>query len=284
MTEEQMLSAEDAQKAWDEEALKSTDPEAVSAPEPEPEPIPEPEPEPEADPLAGVSPVLLARLDELQKSNEELRHHVRAAEGRVAAWQREKEQQKQVVTPTNADMEKATSDPEKWTQLKEDFPEWAEAMEEYVASKLGRASSNANPDQINQLIEERTSQIRNEALEAIEFAKLETRHDDWKTVVSSPEFDTWIKTQPVDVFNLINSPKAVDAIKVMDLYKSANRKTPTLTTIEDIKNQRRATLSNAVSTKPGASRPSKTIDNMTPEELWNYEARQRDKRRSSQGF
>lgn len=290
MADEQMLSAEEAQKVWDEEAKALTADPETPAPEPEPQPRPEPEPEPEpeppADPYAGLPDAVkakLAEIDELKKANEDLRHHVKTTEGRVAAWQREREQQKQqaaVSTPTASEMSKAAGDSEKWKQLKQDFPEWAEAMEEYVSAKVGSGYSSAPTDQLTQLIEERTAQIRADSQEALEYAKLEIRHENWKEDVNSPDFASWLNTQPVTVYNLIESPKAADAIKVLDLYRAA-KKAPTS---GEIKNQRRMTLESAVSTKPGVSRPSKTLETMTPEELWKYEARQLEKRKEQRGF
>jgi len=286
VSEQQILSTEEVQKMWDEEAKgvmgDLEDPALSATPEPEPEPQIEPAP---TDPFQGLPPELLAKIDDLQKANEDLKNHVRAAEGRVAAWQREREEQKrlsQVAAPTQNELAKATANPEKWDQLKQDFPEWAEAMEEYVGSKVGQTSQGVSEEQLNRLIEDRTDRIRTEAMEAIEYAKLETKHSDWRETINSDEFVKWIGTQPVNVYNLIDSPKAADAVKVIDLFKAV--KTPTTTTVAEIKNQRKATLSNAVVTKPGESSKSKTLDAMTPEELWNYEARQLAKKKAQQGL
>ena len=284
MSEQQILSTEEVQKMWDEEAKgvmeDLEDPALLATPEPEPQIEPAP-----TDPFQGLPPELLAKIDDLQKANEDLKNHVRAAEGRVAAWQREREEQKrlsQVAAPTQNELAKATANPEKWDQLKQDFPEWAEAMEEYVGSKVGQTSQGVSEEQLNRLIEDRTDRIRTEAMEAIEYAKLETKHSDWRETINSDEFVKWIGTQPVNVYNLIDSPKAADAVKVIDLFKAV--KAPATTTVAEIKNQRKATLSNAVVTKPGESSKSKTLDTMTPEELWNYEARQLAKKKAQQGL
>ena len=100
-------------------------------------------PEPEADPLAGLSDVVrakLAQIDQLAEANTLLQQHVKSAEGRVAAMQREFQAARQVApqeAPSQGQIVSAAKNPEKWDALKEDFPEWAGAMEEYVASKLG---------------------------------------------------------------------------------------------------------------------------------------------------
>ena len=277
MADNDLLSAEDAQKVWDEEA-NSTDPVA-----PAPEPQPEPQPETPADPFEGLPQAVrskLAEIDELKRANEDLRHHVKTTEGRVAAWQREREQMKQqaaVSTPTAGEVTKAASDSEKWKELKQDFPEWAEAMEEYVSAKVGSSAQGVPTDQLNQLLEERTTQMRAENQEALEYAKLEMRHPEWKDEVNNEKFIAWANSQPQNVYSLLNSPKASDAIKMLDLYGAA-KKAPS------VQNQRKATLESALSTKPGVSRPSKTVESMTQEELWKYEARQLEKRKEQRGF
>ena len=150
VSEQQSLSTEDVQKMWDEEAIAMV--EDPVDPTPEPEPEPEPAPKLESDPFRDLPPELLARIDSLHKANEDLKNHVRAAEGRVAAWQREREEQK-LAAPTQNELVKATANPEKWEQLKQDFPEWAEAMEEYVSAKVGSSAQGVPTDQLNQLLE-----------------------------------------------------------------------------------------------------------------------------------
>ena len=95
----------------------------------------------------------LLKIDELEKSNQQLIHHVKTAEGRVAAMQREAEIAKRVKeevakkdSPTQTEITTASKNPEKWDKLKEDFPEWAEAMEEYVSSKLGGTHNHNSLD------------------------------------------------------------------------------------------------------------------------------------------
>jgi len=104
---EQQLSEEETQKLWNEEAAKleagdntpafeaqGTVP--VDPPQEDPQPqAAAPDQGQEADPLAGLpEPVkqALARITELETANSQLLHHVKTAEGRVAAMQREFQQ------------------------------------------------------------------------------------------------------------------------------------------------------------------------------------------------
>jgi len=163
--EENQLSSEEAQNLWDEEASKlaadgdtSASEPLAAAPETPQEPEPEQaqiEPEQPEDPLAGLSPAVrakLAQIDELAQANAQLLHHVKTTEGRVAAMQREAQQARQVATqdaPTQTAIASAAKNPEKWEQLKQDFPEWAGAVEEYVASTMGdQQQQKLTPEQV----------------------------------------------------------------------------------------------------------------------------------------
>ena len=54
---------------------------------------------------------------------------------------------------------------------------------------------------------------------ASELTALETRHPDWMLVRNSPEFDSWLTTQPPAVRPMVNSKKAEECIYVLDRYK-----------------------------------------------------------------
>ena len=140
-------------------------------------PIPEPEPEsvePE-DPLAGLSDTVrakLAQIDELAQANAQLLHHVKTTEGRVATMQRDAELARRQVAdaPSQKQIVTATANPEKWDQLKEDFPEWAGAMEEYVTAKMAGVSqqSNLTPEQVAGYVQQQVSESRQEMAREIE--------------------------------------------------------------------------------------------------------------------
>ena len=138
----------------------------------------------------------------LAQANAQLLHHVKTAEGRVAAMQREFQQAKtaqQSVAPQDAPSQgqiaTAAKNPEKWEQLKSDFPEWAGAMEEYVASKLGGIAKQQNAgltsQQVEALVAERVNQTKAEVARQLEEARIEGKHDDWRSTVNTPEFAAW---------------------------------------------------------------------------------------------
>ncbi len=300
--EENQLSPEEAQQLWDEEASKldaddqSANQSMATAPEDsllEDEPIvkeAESDVEPE-DPLAGLSDVVrakLAQIDELATANAQLLHHVKTAEGRVAAMQREFQQarvaQQQVApqeAPSQGQIVNAAKNPEKWEQLKEDFPEWAGAMEEYVASKLGSVQSQQglDPQQVAAFVQQQVDQTKAEMRQAIEEARVDGKYENWKDTVNTLEFTQWFTVQSPETRALANSDSARDAIRMLDLFHETKKRSAS-----DIKQERGQRLAAAATTRPGQTPPPKTLDDMSPEELWNYEAAKREKTRAQRGF
>ena len=235
--EENQLTSEEAQNLWNEEASKLTagddslaaDPIATAPETPQAEL--QLEPEQEEDPYAGLSPTLrakLAQIDELAQANAQLLHHVKTTEGRVAAMQREAQQARQAATqvapqdsPSQTAIASAAKNPEKWDQLKQDFPEWAGAMEEYVAAKIGTQQAGLTPEQVSQLVQQQVSQTKAEMMANIEEARIEGKYEDWKTTVNTPEFAAWFAVQSFDVKALAESPQSKDAIKMLDMFSES---------------------------------------------------------------
>jgi len=56
--------------------------------------------------------------------------------------------------------------------------------------------------------------------EAIQSDLVERAHPGWKQTVTSPQFAAWLQGQPNEIKKLGESPWAVDAIKMIDLYKA----------------------------------------------------------------
>jgi hypothetical protein len=305
--DENQLSSEEAQNLWDQEAAKLTasdDPLAdnslATAPEtpqieaqddlelqnPDPQ-----KPEQEEDPYAGLSPAIraqLARIDELAQANAQLLHHVKTTEGRVAAMQREAQQARQAATqvapqdaPTQVAIVSAAKNPEKWEQLKQDFPEWAGAMEEYVASKVGgaQAQNGLTPEQVSNYVQQQALQTRAEMGRLLEEARIEGKYEDWRDTINTTEFAQWFTVQNPETQALANSTAAKDAIKMLDLFSAAKT-----VSASEIKQERGARLAAAATTRPGVTPPRKTLGDMTPSELWNYEAKKRERELAERGY
>lgn len=295
--EENQLSQEEAQKLWNEEANKldagdQTPAFEIQASVPDTPPQENPEPiataqEQVADPLAGLPAevkIALGKITQLEQQNAQLLHHVKTAEGRVAAIQREFQQGRQAATsvdaaPSQGQMAAAAKNPEKWEQLKQDFPEWAGAMEEYVGSKLDGMQSGVQADQVMQYVQQQLAVERENMRTAIEEARVEGRYENWRDTVNTPEFAQWFAIQSPEVKALADSSAAKDAIKMLDMFHKLSAKSTS-----EIKQEREARLAAAATTRPGQTPPPKTLDDMSPEELWNYEAKKREEQLAKRGY
>ena len=294
--EENQLSSEEAQNLWNEEASKlnadddtsasellATAPETPQDFEPEQAQV---EPEQPEDPLAGLSPTVrakLAQIDELAQANAQLLHHVKTTEGRVAAMQREAQQARQAAmqeAPTQTAIVSAAKNPEKWEQLKQDFPEWAGAMEEYVASKMGdQQQQNLTPEQVTNYVQQQVAQTRAEMGRLMEEARIEGKYENWRDTVNTTEFAQWFTVQSPETRALADSSAARDAIKMLDLFNTSKSVSAT-----EIKQERGARLAAAATTRTGQTPPPKTLGDMSPAELWNYEAKKRERELKDRGY
>ena len=306
------LSQEEAQKLWNEEAAKLEAGEPTpalesqgTAPVDPPQDIVDPEAaaaqaaaqgqnqaqdqqgQPAADPLANLpEPVkqALAKITELEQANAQLLHHVKTAEGRVAAMQREFQQSRQAASavndaPSQGAIAAAAKNPEKWEQLKQDFPEWASAMEEYVGSRLSGVQGGVQATQVVDYVQQQLATERANLQAAIEEAKVEGKYENWQATVNSPDFAQWFAIQPADVKALADSKSGRDAIKMLDMFHTVKAKPAS-----EIRQERGARLAAAATTRPGQTPPPRTLDDMSPEELWNYEAKKREEQKARQGY
>ena len=289
---------------WDEEAKK------LDAGEPSPaleeqadaplgeDPAPQleatPEPEPQAqpeDPLAGVPEAVkakLAQIDQLAATNAQLLQHIKTAEGRVAAMQREFQQARaaqQSVAPQSApsqgQLAAAAKSVEKWEQLKQDFPEWAGAMEEKLAAELSRFQPPPGlaPERVQEMVQQQVDQARSEMARTIEEVRVDAKYENWRETINTPDFMQWFVIQTPELKALADSTASRDAIRLLDLYHQARSRPAS-----EIRQERGARLAAAATTRPGQTPPPRTLDDMSPAELWQFEAQQREKERARRGF
>ncbi len=245
------------------------------------------------DPFDALPPEVRARLAQLDTLAAQvaelpkLAQSVKTAEGRVAAMQRELDVARNAAkavreAPTQAQISAASADTTKWAKLQDDFPEWAEATEQYVKAQLAgltpQQAQAFDPAEVDARIEQRLEAERKSMAALVEEAKVEGKYPDWKDTVNGDEFKTWYAAQPADIQALANSPAGRDAIKLIDRFESAKA-----APAEQVVAERKSKLAAAVTTKPGSpgARTTKSVDDMTPQELWDYEARKAQKRKTN---
>jgi hypothetical protein len=282
-----MENAQDQQKIWDEVAAEKGNAPAVR-PQIDPSPV-------VAEPVIAATeepkaPTTEDQLREALARVEKLEGRTRNVEGHIGGLTRNQNEIRSTLqaaqaaaavtkdAPTTGQIKEAIADPEKWSALKTDFPEWADATAEYVDARLAQVKAGPDIAAIEKIVAERvkgeTDAVRREIIDT----SLDAVFPGWKGEVQSDAFKAWIALQPDTTKKLTASDSVGDAARLLKLYESAKQASPTTQILE----QRKQKLAAAV-TAPKGVRPSavKSPDDMTPQELWAYEARQREKRKAS---
>ena len=197
--------------------------------------------EPPKDDWEGVSPKVKAEIESISeklKGIDSLSKQLASINGHIGGLKSQQQEMKAALAgaraaavsegkdaPTTEQVERARTDSARWKQLKEDFPEWAEAVDERLADLQRSLPREApvNPAdleaQIAKRVEERIQTSTQAARdEARVLAVIDAKHDGWEETINTPEFAAWYRTQPAEIQRLSASPKAKDAIRMLDLY------------------------------------------------------------------
>ena len=232
---------------------------------------------PEADPWQGVPAALRQSIEAMQAklgAVDTIGQEMKMWSGRVGALQRELQMQKNQASeaaklvreaPSKEQMAEAAQDDETWKELREEFPEWADALDSRT-SKL----RDELMGQINTLRQQPQAVDLDGLRKEYEVKLLTLAHKDWRETVNSPEYSAWLQTQPYDVQQrALESTDALDCIAVLDAYKSSKKD------VAQVVTKRKERLAASV-TAPGGGRPvqAKGIDDMTPEEYRAHVAKQ----------
>lgn len=197
---------------------------------------------------------------------------VKATVGRVGSIQSQlatmgkaAAQQSAGPAPTAKQIDKAAVSPEKWEALKKDFPDWAEGVEAYVASRTPSASPAVDPQALarhieGQLAKRLQAQREEDAMEVVSAFDA-----DWQKKASTQEFRAWIESQPAEYQQrALSTWKPSEILATMrDFDASMKQQKPAA--------QPKARLASTVIPR-ATSRPnlSKPVEEMTPGEYWAY--------------
>jgi hypothetical protein len=184
----------------------------------------------EEEPLAGIDPTLLKTINNLASKVEGLSNfgeRLKQTENRIGALsnkeaaakkrfdeleEKKRLEQERVVTAEHD---------EAWEEYSKEFPDMAKAVEGRIRNR---------DKTINQLRSEleavKARKVENPA--NFEIRLLTMAHPDWRTVKDSPEYSTWLKTQPDDVRKkALYGQTADDGAEIMTMFKSRKiQKTP----------------------------------------------------------
>lgn len=277
------MDAKELQAMWDEEAAATAKetPEATPAVETPPEPEAVAEEVPAETPAEVPPETPVDPNEELRATVAQLQDRLRKTEGHIGGLTSELKRTKEAMAagtaaaqstngeaPTSTQMQTASKNPAAWDKLKNDFPEWAEGVEAYMATR--QAPQGLTPEQVQERLQQQEAALRAEMAAQLNELRVETRHEGWKETVNSAEFFAWAKAQSPDIQALAASDSPSDAIRMLDLYKSAKAKP-----VADVAQERKSRLTASATPRGDNTTPRKSVDDMTPRELWEFEAKRR---------
>ena len=181
----------------------------------------------EVDPWEGVHPTVRKNLEALNKVPDQIRNLAGHIGGLKSSIQAAKDAASTAAAagkdaPTGAQITAAAESGPKWKQLKEDFPEWAEAAEE----RFGAMSAGSGPDvdaittaASRAAVESVTPTVKEAVAEARRLAQVDLAHEGWEETISTAAFGTWLGSQKPEIKDLAASDRPKDAIKLLDSYK-----------------------------------------------------------------
>lgn len=278
----EVIAPQDAKAAWKEVADERAGKEPKPAKAVETPPVVK-----SAEPAAVVTePTEPEWKKEFTELKSQLDSRLRKSEGHIGqiiGSQKEikellaaSQQAKQQVgsdAPTQAEVKQAAADPSEWADLKRQYPEWALATEKFFEARQPEAfDAKAFEATLREEMKGQTEAVRKEIISSA----LDVVLPDWENEIKTDGFVKWLEKQQEDVKALANSDRVGDAARMLKLYDASKQSNPTNVITE----QRKATLAAATAAPRGAPTRAvtKSVDDMTPAELWAHERKQREKR------
>ena len=292
--EPQLTPDQQAQNLWNEEVERRANPDAAPATEAPPTDgsaeVPLTEEQPEKFELPDDLKAQLAQVGNLQVLVQKLQHQVDSSNGRLGAMQRELTAARQAASispgqaPNQQTIAHAAKSPEKWKKLKEEFPEWGEAVEDLVSANLpGQTQAPVvDFDPLREEFRQVLVGLSGSLGRAIEEAKVFGAHRDWKQVLQTKELNEWYAAQPDSVKVLFASDNGEDAIRALDMFKQHRQQQKDSS--RNVEQERAARLAAAASApRKGSAPPPKGEHELTADEMWAQEVRAGAERRKAQG-
>jgi hypothetical protein len=214
-------------------------------------------------------------MDKRLENYDAMTERVKQAESRIGGITNKLHEAEEAATtikkgkddaPSEEDIAAAAESEESWTELVDEFPIWAEAIDKRLAvesAKYGKSLETIEglKKKIDALVpgtgKEDLARVREEL-------RVEIRHPDWEKTIKSKEYGEWFLKQPADIQAKGGSVKAADAIEVLDLHKdhtSGEGKTPA-----QIEAERKKRLTNSELPSGQHRAPTISEDDMTEEE------------------
>jgi uncharacterized protein YcbK (DUF882 family) len=125
--------------------------------------------------------------------------------------------------PSATQMAGALQSGAKLSQLKEEFPEWAEAIEESMQTVMSRipAPDTERFTRLEAMAQTAQQDSQKQAYLARQMARLDILHPDWEQTIRDQNYQQWLREQPREIQALTESENASDALRVLDAYVAA---------------------------------------------------------------
>jgi len=123
--------------------------------------------------------------------------------------------------PSSAQVMEAATGGEKFDEFKEEFPEWADVLQEQLGMQ-GNAilAKIPNVDKLQQQVAGLKGEMADLTEQGRQMAVLDLKHDGWEDTVKTPAFRKWSAIQSPDMQALADSPKARDAVTMLDKFEA----------------------------------------------------------------
>lgn len=213
---------------------------------------------------------LLDKIAGLESMLGQVTNRLRNAEGHIGGLNSQLKQQVQTAqqvaakggdAPTAGEIRAAQASPEAMSNLKRDYPEFADAMESALNERLGtleqRLAAQGQQTQTSGVSVDDINRVRAELT-------VEMRHPGWQDRVQTPEFMGWLQRQPREVQMLAASESPQDAVRLLDLHGDASK------AVTSQRTQRLSSAAAIPSGRTGGNVRSKAVEDMSPEEYWRY--------------
>ena len=219
------------------------------------------------DPWEGVAPAIKQQFESISgrlSSLDTIETRLKQTEKRIGSVQNEifNAAKKVEEAPTKEEIESAAKTDKAWSELQEDFPEWATAIEsKFAANNAEIAKKLPDVTEIKRNLE--TMQGNTVDRKLLEKRFVSMQHPRWEQTIETPSYKRWLATQPAEIKRrAAHGETAEEAIDVLNRFKAA---APQLANIANARNKR---LEQAVSTTTRHKvKPIKSESNMSEQEL-----------------
>lgn len=268
-----------AERAGNAPALSAEKP--IEAPAAETSPVeatPQVEEATKPDPLAEIS----AKLAEFENKFSQRLRNIDGHIGGLTNAQKQIRERLEAASasaantthaPTQSEIQSAAQNPAEWEKLKEDWPEWAAGTEKFLELKLKNSfDATAFEAAIKKELHGQTAAMQQMIIDS----SLDVVLPDWKDECKTPEFKSWLESQPESIQALAASTRISDAAKMLRAYDESRKANPANQIIE----QRKQKLEAATSVPRGVVKASttKSWEDMNETERWEFTKRERAKR------